>query len=120
MGKELIARVEDRRDLDAQAMEQAMDANRGSEARPAQRAALLGALGMKAETADELPAAARSMRRHMVPVRVRASEPILDTCGTGGDGTGSFNISTVAAIALAACGVTVAKHGNRAATSKAG
>ena len=120
MIKELIARVVDGRDLDRAAMEGAMDAILGGEATPAQIAALLVGLRGKGETADEIAAAARSMRRHAVPVKLQASAPIVDTCGTGGDGSGSFNISTVSAIVLAACDVTVAKHGNRAASSKSG
>lgn len=120
MMKELIARVVDGRDLDTESMERAMDTIFEGEATPAQVAALLVALRMKGETADELAAAARSMRRHAVAVKLKASAPIVDTCGTGGDGSDSFNISTVAAVVLAACGVTVAKHGNRAASSKSG
>jgi anthranilate phosphoribosyltransferase len=116
----LIARVADGHDLDASSMEQAVDAILRGEVSPVQIAGLLVALRMKGETAEELAAAARTMRKHMVPVTTRAAAPIVDTCGTGGDGSGSFNISTVAAIVVAACGVTVAKHGGRAATSKTG
>jgi anthranilate phosphoribosyltransferase len=118
--KRLIARVVEGVDLDAPAMEQAMEAMLRGEVSPAQIAALLVALRMKGESAEELAAAARVMRRHALPVPVTAAPPLLDTCGTGGDGSASFNISTVAAIVVAAAGVSVAKHGNRAATSKAG
>ena len=120
MIKSLIGRVVEGKDLDATAMEQAVDAIFRGEVSPVQIAGLLIALRMKGETAEELAAAASAMRKHAVPVVTRAVEPILDTCGTGGDGSDSFNISTIAAIVVAACGVTVAKHGNRAATSKAG
>jgi anthranilate phosphoribosyltransferase len=118
--KDLIAKLVARESLDAASMEQAMDAVLRGEATQAQIAALLVALRMKGETAGEIAAAARAMRRHAVPVSVQVDGAIMDTCGTGGDGAGSFNISTVAAIVVAACGVTVAKHGNRAASSQAG
>jgi anthranilate phosphoribosyltransferase len=117
--KDLIARVVEGADLDAPAMEQAMEAILRGEVSSAQIAALLIALRIKGESAEELAAAARVLRRHALPVRVSVAPPLLDTCGTGGDGT-SFNISTVAAIVVAAAGVRVAKHGNRAATSKSG
>lgn len=120
MIKDLIVRVAEGRDLDAESMEQAIDTILRGEATATQIAGLLVALRMKGETADELAAAARAMRRHMIPVKVAASAPIVDTCGTGGAGSGTFNISTVAAIVLSACGVKVAKHGNRAATSQSG
>jgi anthranilate phosphoribosyltransferase len=118
--KEQIAKLVAGQALDAASMEQAMDAVLRGEASEIQIAALLVALRMKGESVDEIAAAARAMRRHAVLVPLRVSGPIVDTCGTGGDGTGSFNISTVAAIAVAACGVTVAKHGNRAASSQSG
>lgn len=120
MMKRLIAEVVEGKDLDAASMEQAIDGVLRGEATPAQIAGLLVALRMKGETAEELAAAARAMRKHAVVVETRAALPILDTCGTGGDGSDSFNISTVAAIVVAACGVSVAKHGNRAASSKSG
>jgi anthranilate phosphoribosyltransferase len=120
MMKELIGEVVAGRDLDAERMEAAVDTILRGEATPAQVGGLLVALHMKGETAEELAAAARAMRKHAVPVKVQAAPPILDTCGTGGDGSGSFNISTTAAIVVAGCGVTVAKHGNRAATSRSG
>src|SRR5205823_4821008 len=118
--KELIAQVVAGRELEPAAMERAMDAMLRGEASAAQMAALLIALRIKGESAAEIAAAARAMRRHALPVALRVRGPIVDTCGTGGDGSGSFNISTVSAIVVAAAGVTVAKHGNRAASSKAG
>jgi anthranilate phosphoribosyltransferase len=85
----------------------------------AEAAAFLVAMHMKGETATELAAAALVMREHML--RWDPGRPgVLDTCGTGGDGTGTFNISTAAAIVAAACGVPVVKHGNRSASSKSG
>src|ERR1051325_4817483 len=88
-------------------------------ATPAQIAAFLTALKMKGETVDEIAGCARAMRQRAVRVDA-GSGTVLDTCGTGGDGLGTFNISTVAAIVAAACGARVAKHGNRAASSKCG
>lgn len=108
------------RDLDRAAMESAMEGILTGGATPAQVAGLLVALRMKGETATELVAAARTMRRHLVPVRPTRGGAIVDTCGTGGDGHDTFNISTLASIVLAACDVTVAKHGNRSASSKTG
>jgi anthranilate phosphoribosyltransferase len=88
-------------------------------ATPAQIAAFLTALRLKGETVDEITGCARAMRRRAVRID-GGPGVILDTCGTGGDGLGTFNISTVVAIVVAACGVRVAKHGNRAASSKCG
>lgn len=118
--REAIAAAVEGRDLTGEQMRGAIECMLRGEATPAQTAALLVALRTKGETADELAEAARVMRAHAVPVEVPGQGPILDTCGTGGDGAGTFNISTVAAIVVAACGVRVAKHGNRAASSKCG
>ena len=80
---------------------------------------LLLAIRDKGEAVDELVGAALAMRRHMTPIR-HHHRLLLDTCGTGGSGSGTFNISTATAIVTAACGVPVAKHGNRRATSLSG
>jgi anthranilate phosphoribosyltransferase len=87
-----------------------------------QIAAFLTALRMKGETAAELTGFARAMRRFAQPLEIGLppGEPLLDTCGTGGDGPATFNISTVAAFVVAAAGVRVAKHGNRSISSKCG
>ncbi len=85
---------------------------------PAQIGAFLLALRTKGETVEEIEGLARDdARRSRIPVQ--APEPVIDTCGTGGDRAGTFNISTIAALVVAGAGVPVAKHGNRAASSTA-
>ncbi|MCJ7809163.1 MAG: anthranilate phosphoribosyltransferase, partial [Desulfobulbaceae bacterium] len=86
---------------------------------PAQIGAFMGALSTKGETFEELIGAARAMRRKATRIQTTPSV-VLDTCGTGGDGTHTFNISTTTAFVVAACGVTVAKHGNRSVSSQCG
>jgi anthranilate phosphoribosyltransferase len=88
------------------------------DATPSQIAGFLVALRMKGETADEITGFARTARAMATPIEVDGE--LLDTCGTGGDGLATFNISTLAAILAAACGARVAKHGNRAASSLCG
>lgn len=97
-------------------MDEAMTGRMGQ----ASLGAALAAWQLRGATATEIAGAARAMRTHMVPVVSSRSERAVDTCGTGGDGSGSFNISTAAALVTAACGVPVAKHGNRAASSLCG
>ncbi len=89
------------------------------EGTPAQIAALLIALRMKGETVDEITGFAETMRAFATPVKTRR-RPLVDTCGTGGDRSGTFNISTTTAFVVAGAGVAVAKHGNRSASSKCG
>ena len=96
----------------------AMGAVMDGQATPAQLAALLMGLRMRGETVEELAGFAAAMRERVL--RVTAPEGAIDVVGTGGDGSGTFNISTTAALVAAAAGVPVAKHGNRAITSRAG
>jgi anthranilate phosphoribosyltransferase len=103
------------RDIARVAMEQILS----GEATPAQIAALAVALRMKGETPDEIAGMAEAMRARVSPIRSRR-EPLLDTCGTGGDNAGTFNISTTVAIVAASCEVAIAKHGNRAVSSRTG
>jgi anthranilate phosphoribosyltransferase len=86
-------------------------------ATPAQIGALLAALAVRGETEDEVVGFARTMRARALPLHAPEA---VDTCGTGGDGAGTFNISTVASLVVAACGVRVAKHGNRSASGSCG
>lgn len=91
----------------------------GGEATPAQIGAFLMGMRMKGETAEELAGAAEAMRSAATPVRTSRT-PLLDTCGTGGDGAGSYNVSTAVALVAAAAGANVAKHGNRSVSSQSG
>jgi anthranilate phosphoribosyltransferase len=96
----------------------AMDEIMNGEATPAQFGAFVTALRIKGETVDEIVGLASTMRAHAL--RVHLDGPAVDTCGTGGDHSGSFNVSTAAAIVAAAGGLTIAKHGNRGMTSASG
>src|SRR5262245_52971719 len=115
MIKEAIALASSGREVPVEVMESAIETVLKGEATPAQIAALLVALRMKGESPSEISAAARVMRRHCVEVELKKPAVLLDTCGTDGDSSSTFNISTAASIVIAACGVPVAKHGNRAA-----
>lgn len=121
MLKPYIALALNRQDLSAAQAEAAMNIIMTGQATPAQIGAYLVALRMKGETVDEITGSARAMRANAVPVPFsRGREPMYDTAGTGGDGAGTFNISTAAAFVLAGTGRIVAKHGNRAASSQCG
>ena len=105
-------------DLSADGAARAMGAIMSGDATPAQIGALAAALRMKGETVDEIAGMARAMREKSL--RVAAAGDVVDTCGTGGDSSGSFNISTTAALIAAGAGVKVAKHGNRAMSGATG
>lgn len=116
-----LHRVSDRQDLTCEEASEAMEFLLGGAASAAQVAAFLVAMRMKGETVAEMVGFARAMRRMAVPVNHGITgEPVLDTCGTGGDGAYTFNISTIAAFAVAGAGVRVAKHGNRSISSRCG
>jgi anthranilate phosphoribosyltransferase len=116
--RETLANLVEKRDLPPGAVRRMMEDWLGGYFEEAEAAALLVALRMKGETAAELAEAAAVLRERMTPLDV--GRDVLDTCGTGGDGTGTFNISTAAALVAAAAGVPVVKHGNRAASSRSG
>jgi anthranilate phosphoribosyltransferase len=118
MWPEILDALTARRDLTPAQAEDAMRAIMGGEATPAQIAAFLIGLRAKGETVEEIAAGAKIMRE--VSLHVSVDVPVIDTCGTGGDRSGSVNVSTMAALVAAGAGVAVAKHGNRSATSKCG
>ena len=119
MIQQAIAKLFSHHELTAEEAETTMGEIMDGKATPAQIGAYLAALRLKGETRDEIVGSARAMRAKSLTVHT--SHPILvDTCGTGGDKSGTFNISTTAAFVVAGAGVPVAKHGNRAASSQAG
>jgi anthranilate phosphoribosyltransferase len=116
-----LHRVSEHGHLSRAAAFDAMNTILRGEASPAQIAAFLTALRMKGETVEELVGFASAMRGMARPIDVGLNgEPLLDTCGTGGDGGGTFNVSTVVAFVVAGAGVRVAKHGNRSLSSRCG
>ncbi len=119
MIKDALAEVVNRKNLREAEMMTVMDEIMDGRATPAQIAAFITALRIKGETVEEVTGAARIMRQKATRIDAR-SPVIVDTCGTGGDGSNTFNISTTAAFVVAAAGLTVAKHGNRAVSSGCG
>jgi anthranilate phosphoribosyltransferase len=117
--KAYLQKLIDRRDLTEAETSAAFDTIMSGEATAAQIGGFVVALRMKGEAVDEIAGGAASMRRHAVFVDA-GGLPVVDTCGTGGDGSGTFNISTTAAFVVAGAGVPVAKHGNRAISSQCG
>ena len=118
MIKEAIIKLSKKEDLTYEMAETVMDEIMSGEATPVQMSAYLTALSLKGETIDEITASAAGMRAHCV--KLLHDMDVLEIVGTGGDGANSFNISTTSALVIAAGGVPVAKHGNRAASSKSG
>ena len=118
MIREAISQLVKREKLSAEVMEQVMEEIMTNQATDAQKASFLTALAMKGETIDEITAAAKVMRKHCE--KFLNDQDVLEIVGTGGDGSNTFNISTAASIVTSAAGVPVAKHGNRAASSKCG
>ena len=115
----LLGRVSGGEDLTMEQMSDVVDVIMQGKATDSEIAQLLTALRAKGEAVEEIAGAAAAMRKHMTRIH-SAREVLVDTCGTGGSGSGTFNISTAAAIVTAASGVAVAKHGNRRVTSKTG
>ena len=115
----LLEKLHRRQDLTTEEAAAAMSEIMEGRAQPAQIAGFLVALGMKGERPAEIVGLAKTMRQRATPLS-RTFTPLFDTCGTGGDRAHTFNVSTVAALVVAACGVRVAKHGNRSVSSRCG
>ena len=116
--REVLGRLAAGQSMSEIQSEQVFDVIMGGAATPVQLGGLLMALRVRGETVDEITGAARSLRSRALTIAV--PEGAIDTCGTGGDGAGTYNISTAVAFVVAACGVPVAKHGNKASSSKSG
>jgi anthranilate phosphoribosyltransferase len=119
MIQQAIARLVDRQSLTDGEAEAVMHEIMEGHTTAAQIAAYVTSLRIKGETVDEITGSARAMRAKAMPIQPTAAI-VVDTCGTGGDGAGTFNVSTTVAFVLAGAGLTVAKHGNRAVTSRCG
>ena len=118
MIKEAIIKLSKKQDLAYAEAEAVMDEIMSGQATPVQMSAYLTALALKGETIDEITASAAGMRAHCI--KLLHNLDVLEIVGTGGDGSNSFNISTTSSLVIAAGGVPIAKHGNRAASSKSG
>lgn len=119
MFREILNKIVRRNDLTEDEMSQMMMEIFSGDITDAQTGAFMAALATKGETFEELAGAAKAMRRKARRIQTSAAT-VVDTCGTGGDGAQTFNISTTTAFVVAGCGVTVAKHGNRSVSSKCG
>ncbi|MFW6334111.1 MAG: anthranilate phosphoribosyltransferase [Desulfosalsimonas sp.] len=119
MFRDLLYRIYQRQDLTEEQTAAMIGEIFSGKTTDAQVGAFMGALATKGETYEELAGAARAMRRKAIRIETSAAD-VIDTCGTGGDSTGTFNISTVTAFVAAGCGVVVAKHGNRSISSQCG
>src|ERR1700733_6652624 len=115
----LLDRLRRYEDLSADEAAQAMAGIMDGAVPPVQIAGLLVALALKGERPPEVAGFARTMRERSLRLP-RPTSPVFDTCGTGGDGSNTFNVSTATAFVLAGCGLRIAKHGNRAASSRVG
>ena len=124
MIEEILKKIDAGEDLTRAAADGVMEQILSGAATDTQIVKLLSGLQIKGETVDELVGFATAMRRHATKIfpsnYARHSEPLVDTCGTGGDAKGTFNVSTAAAFVVAGAGVRVAKHGNRSISSKCG
>ena len=124
MLRETLLKIAAKTNLSRSEAEQLMEEILAGRATDAQIVTLLNGLGAKTETLDEIVGFATAMRRHAAPIfppnHPTANAALVDTCGTGGDGSGTFNVSTVAAFVVAGSGVRVAKHGNRSISSRCG
>ncbi|MGC8783524.1 MAG: anthranilate phosphoribosyltransferase [Armatimonadota bacterium] len=120
MMQQAIAKLVDKQNLTRAEAAALMEATMSGQATPAQTAGWLIALRMKGETAEEIAGCAEIMRRHAIAVHPRRKAELIDTCGTGADRVKTFNVSTAVAFVAAGAGIPVAKHGNRAVTSKCG
>ena len=119
MIREAISKVVDGEDLSREEAVATMNEIMSGDATPAQIACFLTALRLKGETVDEITGCATIMREKVTKIEAQ-SQPLVDTCGTGGDGAHTFNISTTAAFVAAGAGLHIAKHGNRSVSSKSG
>ena len=119
MFREYLTQIIQRKDLSESQMADMMNTVLTGNATESQIGAMMAALATKGETFEELAGAAQAMRQNARRIQATGS-PVVDTCGTGGDGVHTFNISTTTAFVVAGCGVTVAKHGNRSVSSKCG
>ncbi|MBQ1389387.1 MAG: anthranilate phosphoribosyltransferase [Clostridia bacterium] len=118
MIEKAIIELSNKQDLTSEKVEQVMDEIMSGQATDVQTAAYLSMLSVKGETIDEIVASAKGMRKHAA--QLNSSKSLLEIVGTGGDHSNSFNISTTSSIVIASAGVNVAKHGNRAASSRSG